>query len=145
VIGRASRRHALLGSSNFTVNGLGLGASPNIELNLVVDGDRDREDLLAWFNELWSDETLTDDEKDEVLRALEALYTHASPEFVYFKTLLHIFGNYLAEQADEAAQFEQTPFDQTAIWQALFDFQRDGLRAIPVGSNVVLLAKARQT
>ena len=124
------RSHALLGSSNFTVNGLGLGRSPNIELNLVVDGDRDREDLLAWFNELWSDETLTDDVKDEVLRALEALYAHASPEFVYFKTLLHIFGDYLAQQADEAVQFEQTAFEQTAIWRALFDFQRDGLRAI---------------
>lgn len=124
------RSHALLGSSNFTVNGLGLGATPNIELNLVVDGDRDREDLLAWFNELWTDESLTDDVKDEVLRALEAFYAHASPEFVYFKTLLHIFSDYLAEQADEAQQFEQTAFEQTAIWQALFDFQRDGLRAI---------------
>ena len=124
------RSHALLGSSNFTVNGLGLGTSPNIELNLVVDGDRDREDLLAWFNELWTDERLTDDVKNEVLRTLEMLYAHASPEFVYFKTLLHIFGDYLAEQAEEAEQFEQTAFEQTAIWQALFDFQRDGLRAI---------------
>ena len=124
------RGHALLGSSNFTVSGLGLGTSPNIELNLVVDGDRDREDLLAWFNELWNDESLTDDVKDEVLRTLETLYAHASPEFVYFKTLLHIFGDYLAEQADEAQQFEQTAFEHTAIWQALFDFQRDGLRAI---------------
>jgi superfamily II DNA or RNA helicase len=124
------RSHALLGSSNFTVNGLGLGSSPNIELNLVVDGDRDREDLLAWFNELWADESLTDDVKGEVLRVLETLYAHASPEFVYFKTLLHIFGDYLAEQADEAEQFEQTAFEQTATWQALFDFQRDGLRAI---------------
>lgn len=124
------RGHAIVGSSNFTLNGLGLGKSSNIELNLVVDSDRDREDLLAWFNELWSDESLTDDVKDEVLRALEALYAHASPEFVYFKTLLHIFGDYLAEQAEEAAQFEQTAFEQTAIWQVLFDFQRDGLRAI---------------
>lgn len=124
------RSHALLGSSNFTVNGLGLGSSPNIELNLVVDGDRDREDLLAWFNELWADEILTEDVKDEILAALQALYVHASPEFVYFKTLLHIFGEFLDEQADETASFEQTAFEQTAIWQALFDFQRDGLRAV---------------
>lgn len=124
------RAHALLGSSNFTMNGLGLSQSPNIELNLVVDGDRDREDLLAWFDELWTDEDLTDDVRAEVLRALEASYAHANPEFVYFKTLLHIFGDYLTEQADEEAQFEQTAFEQTAIWQALFDFQRDGLRAV---------------
>jgi SNF2 family DNA or RNA helicase len=124
------RAHALLGSSNFTLNGLGLSSSPNIELNLVVDGDRDREDLLAWFDELWGDKDLTDDVREEVLRALEASYAHASPQFVYFKTLLHIFGDYLIEQADEEAQFEQTAFEQTAIWQALFDFQRDGLRAV---------------
>jgi superfamily II DNA or RNA helicase len=125
-----SRAHALVGSSNFTLSGLGLARTSNIELNLVVDGDRDREDLLAWFNELWGDEALTDDVTAEVLQALEALYAHASPEFVYFKTLIHIFGDYLAEQAEDDAQFEQTAFEQTAIWQALFDFQRDGLRAI---------------
>lgn len=35
------REHAILGSSNFTRRGLGLSATPNIELNLIVDGDRD--------------------------------------------------------------------------------------------------------
>lgn len=44
-----AREHALVGSSNFTVNGLGLAKRPNIELNLVVDSDRDRLDLLSWF------------------------------------------------------------------------------------------------
>ena len=48
---------AIVGSSNFTVNGLGLGGSPNIELNLIVDNDRDRADLKAWFHELWDDNT----------------------------------------------------------------------------------------
>ena len=38
-------KKAIVGSSNFTVNGLGLGGSPNIELNMVVDSDRDRMDL----------------------------------------------------------------------------------------------------
>ncbi len=38
------RPHAVLGSSNFTINGLGLSDTPNIELNLIVDSDRDRED-----------------------------------------------------------------------------------------------------
>jgi hypothetical protein len=37
---------AILGSSNFTVRGLGLGSSNNnIELNLEVDSTRDRRDL----------------------------------------------------------------------------------------------------
>jgi hypothetical protein len=124
------RPHALLGSSNFTINGLGMGNAPNIELNLVVDSDRDREDLLAWFDELWSDTGLTEDVREEVLRALQASYAHAPPEFVYFKTLLHLFGDFLTDQAAEEAVIQQTAFEQTAIWRALFDFQRDGLRAV---------------
>lgn len=124
------RPHAMVGSSNFTINGLGLGSSPNLELNLIVDSDRDREDLLAWFDELWTDANLTEDVREEVLRALEASYAHASPEFVYFKTLLHLFGDILLDREAEDALFKGTAFEQTAIWQMLFDFQRDGLRAV---------------
>lgn len=124
------RPHAMVGSSNFTINGLGLGDSSNIELNLIVDSDRDREDLLAWFDEIWTDAALTQDVRDEVLRALEARYVHAAPEFVYFKTLLHLFGDYLIGQAEEEELIQQTAFEQTAIWRTLFDFQRDGLRAV---------------
>ncbi|HWC19230.1 MAG TPA: phospholipase D-like domain-containing protein [Terriglobales bacterium] len=44
---------AILGSSNFTVRGLGLGnGDSNIELNLVVDSNRDRDELKEWFTEL---------------------------------------------------------------------------------------------
>ena len=124
------RPHAVLGSSNFTINGLGLGDSPNIELNLIVDSDRDREDLLVWFDELWNDTVLTEDVREEVLRALQASYAHAAPEFVYFKTLLHLFDDFLTNQAAEEALIQQTAFEQTAIWRTLFDFQRDGLRAV---------------
>jgi hypothetical protein len=45
---------AILGSSNFTVAGLGLAAAGNnIELNLVVDSNRDRAELKQWFTEIW--------------------------------------------------------------------------------------------
>ena len=44
------REHAIVGSSNFTRRGLGISSTPNIELNLIVDSDRDRSDLKAWFD-----------------------------------------------------------------------------------------------
>ena len=62
--------HALMGSSNFTRRGLGLSATPNIELNMVVDSDRDRADLKVWFDELWSDSMLVEDVKARVTFAL---------------------------------------------------------------------------
>ena len=46
-------QEAIIGSSNFTVHGLGLAASGNnIELNLEVDSTRDRKDLKHWFDEV---------------------------------------------------------------------------------------------
>ena len=65
---------AILGSSNFTVRGLGLGAANNnIELNLEVDSNRDRRDLKDWFEEIWNNPELVEDVKQEVLGYLEQL------------------------------------------------------------------------
>lgn len=122
------REHALLGSSNFTRRGLGLSDTPNIELNLIVDGDRDRVDLKQWFDEIWSDEKLVADVKADVLRYLEQLYVDHAPEFVYFKTLYHVFERFLSGQEADAALFDQTAIIDTEIWKALFDFQKDGVK-----------------
>lgn len=124
------RDHALVGSSNFTIKGLGLTEEPNIELNLIVDSDRDRDDLLAWFNEIWSDDDLTEDVRDEVLERLERLYRHNSPEFVYFKTLYHLFNQFLADQTIEEEKLNDARISETAIWNMLFEFQRDGAKAV---------------
>ena len=120
---------AIAGSSNFTVNGLGLGGSPNIELNLIVDNDRDRADLKSWFNELWNDDSgLVDDVKDEVLKYLEQLYVENEPEFIYFKTLFHIFEKFLDEQERGGLLTNQTGFFESEIWQMLYEFQKDGVK-----------------
>lgn len=122
------REHAVFGSSNFTRRGLGLAATPNIELNLIVDSDRDRADLKVWFDDVWNDESLVADVKDEVLRYLAQLYVNHPPEFIYFKTLYHIFERFLSGQADDARLFDQTAIIDTEIWKALFDFQKDGAK-----------------
>lgn len=122
------REHAILGSSNFTRRGLGLSATPNIELNLIVDGDRDRAELKEWFDQLWADENLVADVKAEVLRYLEQLYVNHAPEFIYFKTLFHVFERFLSGQADDAQLFDRTAIVDTDIWKALFDFQKDGAK-----------------
>ncbi len=122
------REHAILGSSNFTRRGLGLSATPNIELNLIVDGDRDRAELKEWFDQIWADEKLVADVKDEVLHYLEQLYVNHAPEFIYFKTLFHVFERFLSGQADDAQLFDRTAIVDTDIWKALFDFQKDGAK-----------------
>jgi len=122
------REHAILGSSNFTRRGLGLSAIPNIELNMIVDSDRDRADLKLWFDDLWNDDKLVVDVKGDVLKYLEQLYVNHSPEFIYFKTLYHVFERFLSDQADDAQLFDQTAIIDTEIWKTLFDFQKDGAK-----------------
>ena len=120
---------AIMGSSNFTVRGLGLSqTSSNIELNLEVDSNRDRLDLKAWFNELWNNKELVEDVKADVLSYLEQLYQNHAPEFIYYKTLFHIFEQYLDEQESSGLLTEQMQLVDTEIWNALFEFQKDGVK-----------------
>lgn len=123
-----ARESAVMGSSNFTVSGLGLGANNNVELNLVVDGERDRNDLKAWFDELWNDEELVEDVKGEVLVYLAQLYENHAPEFIYYKTLFHIFEQFLAEQDAGGLSDAGDQLIDTQVWAALFDFQKDGVK-----------------
>jgi len=120
---------AIFGSSNFTVSGLGLGNNPNIELNMEIDSERDRIDILNWFNEIWNDKTgLVEDVKDEVLKYLNQLYQENSPSFIYYKTLYHLFGNYLDEQQGTGLLDERIGFFDTQVWNMLYDFQKDGVK-----------------
>ncbi len=121
---------AILGSSNFTTRGLGLSGNSNIELDLVVDSDRDRADLKAWFEALWNDARLVEDVKDEVLRYLGQLYQNHTPEFIYYKTLFHLFEKYLGDAGRVAADLDRTTLLDTEIWKTLFEFQKDGVKGI---------------
>ena len=124
-----SVEEAILGSSNFTLSGLGLGnGNNNIELNLVVDSNRDRQDLLAWFAAIWNDDELVEDVRDKVLEYLAQLYQDNAPDFVYFKTLFHLFEDFLAEQAQSSLLAIQQQIVETDIWRALFEFQKDGAK-----------------
>jgi len=116
--------NAILGSSNFTVNGLGLGNSRNVELNLVVDGNRDREDLKTWFEHIWNDESIVQDVKDEVLRYLSEIYADYAPLFIYQKTLYHLFEGVLQEKSEAERQQTQMLLSQTQIWNTLYGFQK---------------------
>ena len=122
--------NAIMGSSNFTMRGLGLGTKyNNIELNLEVDSKRDTGDLKAWFDELWNDAELIEDVKQDVLLYLEQLYQNNTPEFIYYKTLFHIFETFLDDLEKSDILSEQLQFFDTEIWKALFEFQKDGVKA----------------
>lgn len=122
---------AVTGSSNFTVNGLGLGSRPNIELNLVVNDRRDLSELKDWFDKLWNnqmDGVQVEDVKEQVLKYIELLHKDNSPEFVYYKTLFHIFEQYLNEEDTSGLSDLRANLYDSQIWKTLFTFQQHGVR-----------------
>ncbi len=129
-VATAGVEEAILGSSNFTVRGLGLGnGNNNIELNLIVDSNRDRQELKRWFSEVWNDEVLAQDVKQEVLLYLRKLYANQSPQFIYYLTLFHLFREFLDGTRDLDDHLRRVALPDTHIWRTLFSFQKDGAKA----------------
>lgn len=128
-IDNGAENDALIGSSNFTVRGLGLSENAsNIELNLEVDSKDDCRDLKTWFDNLWESDQV-EDVKTEVLRHLKNAYTDKAPEFIYFKTLYHVFEPFLSDRTTGEDTPAQTRLRNTQIWEKLYPFQRDGVLA----------------
>ncbi len=126
-----SGQKATIGSSNFTMHGLGLSPhGNNIELNLVVDGANDCRDLKAWFDEIWNDQKSVRDVKAEVLAELARLGTDYAPELIYFKTLYELFRDEIESRKNNARQLEDTHLYDTEIWQTLYDFQKEGVKSV---------------
>ena len=119
---------AIMGSSNFTGQGLGYG-NANMELNMVIQDRRDRNELKQWFDALWNgSETEVEDVKERVLADLKELYSDTPPEFVYFKTLYHLFEQYISEQTTGGLLDDKTGFLESEIWNMLYSFQKDGVK-----------------
>ena len=122
---------AIMGSSNFTMRGLGLiQESSNIELNLEVDSDRDRQDLKAWFDETWNDDKLVEDVKEKVIAKLEQIGNDHPPERIYYKTLYELFRDEIETRITNDQTLEDTHLYDTKIWETLYDFQKEGAKSV---------------
>ncbi|MDE0013031.1 MAG: helicase-related protein [Candidatus Poribacteria bacterium] len=122
---------AILGSSNFTMRGLGLSSNnSNIELNLEVDSDRDRTDLKAWFDELWNNDELVEDVKNKVLAKLKQIGQDHPPELIYYKTLYELFREAIETRKTDEQTLEDIHLYDTKIWDKLYDFQKEGAKSV---------------
>lgn len=99
----------------------------SINFDTVLNGSADKEQIdvaINTFNQIWYDERVSVDFKEELLNSLGYVYKEHSPEFLYYFTLNELFGHQL-DTGVERFEKDSTRFKKTEIWNALFDFQKD--------------------
>ena len=121
---------AVTGTLDLTADGLGIISSDRLDLNTYIKGKEYTKEYLNIFNEIWEDDNLVQDIKDEILKYLEIVYIENTPEFIYFVTLYNIFKDYLDELTEDNIIKSETGIKDTVIWNKLYKFQKDGALGI---------------
>ena len=115
------------GSVDFTTDGLGITGSNRADFNNFMAGEEFTDSQLLSFDTLWSNEMVLTDVKDKLLKQMEVMYEENSGEFIYFKSLYHIFYNYLDELDEDNIVKKGNKLKETKIWNTLYQFQQDAV------------------
>ena len=111
----------------FSKDGLGYTNQIRFDFNTVSDDQQMIEQYHAFINQIFNNEDIVTDVKDELLKHLSNLYKENSPELLYYLTLYNIFGEKLLSMDDMARVKERTGINKTKIWNALYNFQHDAV------------------
>ena len=82
------------------------------------------------FNQLWNDSSRLQVVTEEVIDNISNAYKENAPEFLYFVALYNIFNEFLDDISEDELPKEATGFKNSAIWNKLYNFQRDAALAI---------------
>ncbi len=86
--------------------------------------------FLQMFDQFWDDADMVQDVTNQVIESIASAYTENAPEFIYFVTLYNIFREFLDDISEDVLPKEATGFKQSAIWNKLYNFQKDACLAI---------------
>lgn len=115
----------------FTTSDLGFERSSAVS-NLVtrLDTPETTAGLLAVFDQVWHDANRLEDVTDAVRDHIESVYAENSPERIYFILLYHLFAEFLDDISEDVLPNDLTGYQETKIWQSLYNFQHDAALGI---------------
>ena len=118
---------AVHGSATLTPTGLGEVRANGLQMNTGITDSETTQQLLAWFDGIWLDETSTTDIRTELLERLDFIAADQPASFIYFLTLYNIFKDFLEDIDEENIIRSKTGFKDTQVWNKLYKFQKDGV------------------
>jgi hypothetical protein len=115
----------------FTVVDLGYQQG-NAVSNIVTKFDEpaNARMLINVFDQIWSDPQKLDDVTERLREHIASVYQENSPERIYFLMLYNIFNEFLEDLNEDFLPNDRTGYQDSLIWQKLFNFQRDAATGI---------------
>lgn len=88
------------------------------------------DEYFKLFNEVWHNKEKLQDVTEVVIENIITVYRENPPEFIYFITLYNIFKEFLEDISEDVLPNEASGFKDSAIWNKLYNFQKDAALAI---------------
>lgn len=85
---------------------------------------------ITLFDQIWNDTDKLDDVTDRLCNHIASVYRENSPERIYFLMLYNLFNEFLEDISEDVLPNERTGYQDTLIWNKLFNFQRDAATGI---------------
>ena len=90
-----------------------------------IDEPEFTDTYLRLFRQIWNDEEKLRDVTSAVCDQIASVYQENSPERVYYLMLHNIFSAFLQEVDEDVLPKDRTGYQDTLIWQKLYNFQKD--------------------
>jgi len=127
IAARGDQATAYMPLSGFTT--VDLGYQPGKAVSNFVsrtDEPTHTNQFKALFDQIWTDPDRVEDVTARLADHISTVYRENSPQRIYFTILYNIFKEFLEDLEADDLPNERTGYQNTLIWQKLFNFQRDG-------------------
>lgn len=85
---------------------------------------------IALFDQIWNNPAQLDDVTDAVVEHIASVYAENSPARIYFLILYNLFAEFLDDINEDVLPNDRTGYQETQVWQSLYNFQRDAATGI---------------
>ena len=115
----------------FTTTDLGFERGPAVS-NMVTkfEGAAETTQFVQLFDQIWHNPTQLDDVTQLVSDHIASVYAENSPERIYFLILYNLFAEFLEDISEDVLPNDRTGYQDTKVWQALYNFQRDAATGV---------------
>lgn len=82
------------------------------------------------FDQIWGSPDQVEDVTQAVHDHIASVYTENSPARIYFLILYNLFAEFLEDLDEDVLPNDRTGYQETQVWQSLYNFQRDAATGI---------------